>query len=193
MSKSPRKTPRKAVAERVGADQPPQADFEEVLSLIDSARTRALAAVNTVPIDLYWQIGEYISHKIAAEGLGKGTVGALAEYIQRHQPARTGFSASNLWRMRQFFESYRVAPKLAPLVRELSWTHNLLILSRSKREEEREFYLRVCIREPWSLRELQRQLAGGLVRANRRFPVLKLRFFDVCGLKGGGARATASK
>ena len=111
MSKSPRKTPRKAVAERVGADQPPQADFEEVVSLIESARTRALAAVNTVLIDLYWQIGEYISHKIAAEGWGKSTVGTLAEYIQRRQPGRTGFSASNLWRMRQFFETYRGAAK----------------------------------------------------------------------------------
>ena len=141
MSKSPRKTPRKAVAERVGADQPPQADFEEVLSLIESARTRALAAVNTVLIDLYWQIGEYISHKIAAEGWGKGTVGALAEYFQRRQPGRTGFSASNLWRMRQFFETHRGAPKLAPLVRELSWTHNLLVLAKCKREEEPEFHL----------------------------------------------------
>ena len=55
MSKSPRKTPRKAVAERVGADQPPQADFDEVLSLIEAARTRAVAAVNTALIDLYWQ------------------------------------------------------------------------------------------------------------------------------------------
>jgi predicted nuclease of restriction endonuclease-like (RecB) superfamily len=162
MSKSPRKTPRKAVAERVGADQPPQADFEEVVSFIESARTRALAAVNTVLIDLYWQIGEYISHKIAAEGWGKSTVGTLAEYIQQRQPGRTGFSASNLWRMRQFFETYRGAPKLAPLVRELSWTHNLLILSRSRREEEREFYLRVCIRERWGKRELQRQLNGAL-------------------------------
>ena len=162
MSKSPRKTPRKAVAERVGADQPPQADFEEVVSFIESARTRALAAVNTVLIDLYWQIGEYISHKIAAEGWGKSTVGTLAEYIQQRQPGRTGFSASNLWRMRQFFETYRGARKLAPLVRELSWTHNLLILSRSRREEEREFYLRVCIRERWGKRELQRQLNGAL-------------------------------
>jgi predicted nuclease of restriction endonuclease-like (RecB) superfamily len=64
--------------------------------------------------------------------------------------------------MRQFFETYRDAPKLAALVRELSWTHNLLIMSRSKRDEEREFYLRVCIRERWGKRELQRQLDGAL-------------------------------
>ena len=62
----------------------------------------------------------------------------------------------------QFYETYRATPKLSPLVRELSWTHNLLIMSRCKREEEREFYLRVCHRERWGKRELERQLAGAL-------------------------------
>lgn len=111
MSKIPRKTPRKAVAERVGTDQPPQADFEEVLSLIDSARTRALAAVNTVLIDLYWQIGEQISRWIAVNGWGQGTVEELAEYIRKRQPNARGFSAQNLWRMRQFDETYRDQPR----------------------------------------------------------------------------------
>jgi predicted nuclease of restriction endonuclease-like (RecB) superfamily len=64
--------------------------------------------------------------------------------------------------MSQFFQTYRDQPKLSPLVTELSWTHNLLIMSRSKRDEEREFYLRLCIREKWGKRELERQLAGAL-------------------------------
>jgi predicted nuclease of restriction endonuclease-like (RecB) superfamily len=64
--------------------------------------------------------------------------------------------------MRQFFETYHGQPKLSPLVRELPWTHNLLIMGRSKRDEEREFYLRLCIRERWGKRELERQLAGAL-------------------------------
>jgi hypothetical protein len=64
--------------------------------------------------------------------------------------------------MMQFYETYRDQPKLAPLVRELSWTHNLLIMGRSKLDEEREFYLRLCIRERWGKRELQRQLDGAL-------------------------------
>jgi predicted nuclease of restriction endonuclease-like (RecB) superfamily len=64
--------------------------------------------------------------------------------------------------MRQFFETYRRQPKLSPLVRELSWTHNLLIMSRCKRDEEREFYLRLAHREKWGTRELERQLAGAL-------------------------------
>jgi predicted nuclease of restriction endonuclease-like (RecB) superfamily len=137
-----------------------ESDFDVVLALIEAARTRAVTAANTTLIDLYWNIGEYISRKVAEEEWGRGTVEALAVYIQRRRPGASGFSASNLWRMRQFFETYRNQPKLAPLVRELSWTHNLLIMSRCKRDEEREFYLRLCQREKWGKRELERQLAG---------------------------------
>lgn len=64
--------------------------------------------------------------------------------------------------MMQLHETYRDYPKLVTLVRELSWTHNLMIMSRSKRVEEREFYLRVCLRERWSKRQLERQLSGAL-------------------------------
>ncbi len=141
---------------------PAAADFEEVLRLIDAARGRAVAAVNKELIDLYWNIGEYISRKISAEGWGQGTVEALAEHIRRRQPNARGFSARNLWRMMQFYETYRGQAILAPLLRELSWSHNLAILSRSKRDEEREFYLRMATRERWSFRELQRQLNGAL-------------------------------
>lgn len=156
MSKMPKGKKQQVIAKAV----PSRADFDEVLALIDAARARAFAVVNTTLIDLYWSIGEYISRKIADEDWGKGTVEALADHIQRRQPGRSGFSASNLWRMRQFFETYRDQPKLAPLVRELSWTHNLLILGKCKRNEEREFYLRVCLRERWGKRELERQIAG---------------------------------
>jgi predicted nuclease of restriction endonuclease-like (RecB) superfamily len=150
----------KAVALTAGA--PSRADFDVVLSFIAAARSRAFIAVNTALIDLYWQIGEHISQRIAADRWGEGTVESLAEYIRQRQPSGRGFSARNLWRMMQFYETYRAAPKLSPLVRELSWTHNLLIMSRCKREEEREFYLRVCHRERWGKRELERQLAGAL-------------------------------
>ena len=117
-----------------------------MLTLIGAARTRAVAAVNSSLIDLYWSIGEHIARKIADEGWGQGTVNALAEYIRRHQPNARGFSTSNLWRMAQFYETYRRLPKLATLSRELPWSHNLAIMSRSKRDEEREFYLRLATR-----------------------------------------------
>lgn len=87
---------------------------------------------------------------------------ALAAAIERKYPGLTGFSARNLWRMSQFFETYRDKPILSTLLTELSWSHNLAILSRCKREEEREFYLRLAVKERWNFRELQRQLSGAL-------------------------------
>jgi predicted nuclease of restriction endonuclease-like (RecB) superfamily len=162
MSKAPKKPSRRTAIQRVEAASPSPAEFDEVLALIDSAKARGAAVVNTTLIDLYWQLGEYISHKIAAATWGQRTVGALAERLQRRYPGRSGFSASNLWRMRQFFETYRDGPKLAALLRELSWSHNLAIMSRCKRDEEREFYPRLAARERWPLRELERQFAGAL-------------------------------
>lgn len=82
----------------------------------------------------------------------------LAVWLLAKAPEVKGFSASNLWRMKQFYEVYRGDPVLAPLVRELSWTHNLLIMSQSKRPEEREFYLKLAVKAHWSKRELKRQL-----------------------------------
>ncbi|MEX2120794.1 MAG: PDDEXK nuclease domain-containing protein [Pirellulales bacterium] len=161
MRKAPRKAKQTGLTRRAGAT-PSQADFDEIVRLIDAARSRALGAVNTALIELYWTIGEQISQRVSADGWGKGTVEALAEHIQTRQPNARGFSAQNLWRMRQFFDTYHAQPKLSPLVRELPWTHNLLIMSRSKRDEEREFYLRMAIREKWGKRELERQLNGAL-------------------------------
>ena len=133
-----------------------------MLGLIDAARQRAFAAVNTAIIDLYWSIGEYISRKIAQEGWGKGTVEILAATIHRRYPGMSGYSARNLWRMSQFYETYREQPKLSALLTELSWTHNLMIMGKCKREEERAFYLKLGVRQKWTSRELERQINSAL-------------------------------
>lgn len=133
-----------------------------MVRLIEQARTRVYQTVNTEMIDLYWRIGEYVSNKVAAAEWGRGTVSSLATYIQICQPGLRGFSASNIWRMRQFFDTYGADSILAPLVRELPWTHNLIILSLSKQPAEREFYLRMAIKERWSKRELERQFNTAL-------------------------------
>jgi predicted nuclease of restriction endonuclease-like (RecB) superfamily len=133
-----------------------------VLTLIHATRTRTIAAVNAALIDLYWSIGQHISQRVARDGWGQGTVTALADYIRNRLPNARGFSAQNLWRMRQFFETYQDNPKLSTLLRELSWSHNLAIMGRAKRNEEREFYLKMSVQERWSFRQLERQLAGAL-------------------------------
>lgn len=144
------------------ARTPHEPAFQEVLALIDRARQRAFHAVNTELIDLYWNVGESICRRIASDGWGKSTIVLLAAYIRRRDPNARGFSAQNLWRMRQFYETYSGQPKLSPLVRELSWTNNLLIMGKSKRVEEREFYLRLSVREHWGKRQLERQIDSAL-------------------------------
>ena len=161
MSKTRNQSKSSALVKRTTIAQS-AADFDEVMRLIEAARSRAVATVNKELIDLYWNIGKHISSKIGAAGWGKGTVQALADYIRQRHPGMNGFSAQNLWRMRQFYDVYARQPKLSPLVRELTWSHNLLIMGKCKRPEEREFYLRFCRREHWGKRELERQLAGAL-------------------------------
>ena len=139
----------------------PEETFAEVVRLIETARQRAFQAVNTELVGLYWQIGEYISAKLSAAEWGEGVVDRLAVHLSRTVPGVRGFSAQNLWRMRQLFETYRGDPTLSPLVRVLPWTHNLIILAQSKRPEEREFYLRMAVQERWGKRELERQFRLG--------------------------------
>ncbi len=139
-----------------------QDDFTEITQLIAAARQRAVHAVNTALIELYWQVGLTISRKIAAAEWGDGVVAQLAEHLAYTQPGLRGFTRSNLFRMRKFYETYQVEAIVAPLVRQLPWTHNLIILNQSKRPEEREFYLRLAIREQWSKRELERQFKTAL-------------------------------
>src|SRR5258706_10485994 len=105
--------------------------FEEVVHLVEAARQRATRAVNVELIELYWQIGAVISRRIEDDGWGKGTVQQLSDHLRRTQPGMRGFSPQNLWRMRQFFDTYRGAPNLSTLLRELSWTANLQIFGRT--------------------------------------------------------------
>jgi predicted nuclease of restriction endonuclease-like (RecB) superfamily len=147
--------------------------FQCVLDLIVAARGRAERAVNTAVIELYWSVGEYLSCKIVEEGWGKGTVASLSEYIQHRQPGIRGYSSQNLWRMRQFFETYRDQLNLSTLLREIPWSAHLHILSGARSAEEREFYLRVAAENRWpgvGIDLIRRVLANlqndGKVRSN---------------------------
>ena len=138
-------------------------DFSEVVQMIRNAHSHLLYTANTALIDLYWQIGEYISEWISQSVWGAGVVEQLSAYIARQAPELKGFSDKNLWRMKQFFETYRDAdPKLSALLREISWTNNLLIMSRSKSDEERAFYLNLCVQDRLSSRQLERQIDSAL-------------------------------
>ena len=136
--------------------------FAEIRALIQSSRQKALQTVNTTLIDLYWQIGAYISQKLESSVWGDGVVEQLAKYLTITEPGLRGFTRPNLFGMRQFYDAYRETPIVSALLRQLPWTHNLIILGQSKRPEEREFYLRMAIKEGWSSRELERQFKTAL-------------------------------
>jgi len=145
------------------ADAPVESGFDPIVGLIRAARQQALRAVNTAVIDLYWAIGQHLHRKIESDGWAKSTVVQLAAYIAQREPGLRGFSAQNLWRMRQFYETYPAKGKeLSTLLRELPWSAHLHILSRAKRPEEREFYLRMAAQQRWPVREVARQIDSAL-------------------------------
>lgn len=134
------------------------AEYSEIISIIERARENAFRSVNNELISMYWEIGKYINAKMQNGGWGKSVVSDFARFLQSTRPDLKGFSASNIWRMCQFYETYRENEKLAPLVRDIFWTHNLLIMSRVKSDEAREFYLLLCRKYNYTKRELERQI-----------------------------------
>lgn len=134
--------------------------FDEVLALIEAARGRAFQAVNVELVGLYWQLGEYISKKIASAEWGDGVVDELAALARRYA-GLPGFTRRNLFRMRQLYEAYRGHAIVSPLVTQLPWTHHLIILSQAKPAETREFYVLAAIKQRWTKRELERQIQSG--------------------------------
>ncbi|ASF48868.1 PDDEXK nuclease domain-containing protein [Methylovulum psychrotolerans] len=139
-----------------------QNDFIDVVRLIEATRQKSYQAINTALIELYWQVGAYISGKISTSQWGDAVVTQLANHIAQTHPGLRGFTRRNLFRMRQFYETYRDDEKVSALLTQLSWTHNLIILSQSQYPEEREFYLRQSVQENWSTRELERQFKTAL-------------------------------
>lgn len=99
--------------------------FSDIINLIRQSRTNAIRAVNAEIIDLYWNIGKYVSNKISNAEWGDSVVLELAKYIKQNEPDLKGFSDKNIWRMKQFYETYKNFPKLSTLLREISWSHNL--------------------------------------------------------------------
>ena len=106
--------------------------FDDVLGMIHSAKQKAEYQVNSTIIDLYQSIGEYVSKQVDVNGWGKSTVKALSEYILSKEPGIRGYSSQNIWRMKQFYETYKDKPEISKLLRENTWSNNLHIISKTK-------------------------------------------------------------
>lgn len=133
-------------------------NFEEIIKIIENSRGNAFKAANRELISMYWEIGKFVSNKVSKNEWGKSIVKELSEFIQHQNKGIKGFSPSNIWRMKQFYDTYCKNKKLATLSREISWSNNILIMARTKSDESREFYLNLCIKNRYSARELDRQI-----------------------------------
>ena len=105
-------------------------DFNEILAIIQQAKERAFRAINQELISMYWEIGKYVSEKVKSNAWGKSIVSEFSDFVKQQYIGIRGFSSQNIWRMKQYYETYNDNEKLSPVVREIPWTHNVLIITR---------------------------------------------------------------
>jgi predicted nuclease of restriction endonuclease-like (RecB) superfamily len=135
---------------------------KEIKALIYRRQYEAMKKVNTELMQLYWEIGEEIDRQQREQGWGKSVVEFLSKELQKEFPGVQGFSTRNLWLMRSFYAEYSQAAnlqplaaeiqntKLPPLVAEISWTKNVVIMQKCKDPVEREFYIKMTKRYGWT-------------------------------------------
>lgn len=148
--------------------------LDEVKAKITSARISSYRKLNRELIKLYWDIGKLISERQQQFGWGKSIVERLAKDLHRDYPGTKGFSAQNLWYMRQFYLEYRSYPNLQQLVGEIPWGQNLVIISRVKDVKEREFYISGTIKFGWSRDVLIHQIEA---KAHKQGKIEKMHNF----------------
>ncbi len=136
-------------------------NFQEISDIIEFRRNNAYKKVNEELISLYWDIGKYISEKVNSSQWGDKIVEKLANFLNENYPNLKGFNKRGIYRMKQFYETYKDNEIVSPLVTQISWTNNLLILSGTSSMEEKEFYIKMCIKNRYSKRELDRQIGSG--------------------------------
>lgn len=134
--------------------------LNKVIKTIEESKYRAFTEVNKALLYAYWSIGKELSKSSA---YGKSVVEKLSSDLRFKYPNNKGYSAANLWNMKRFYESYE---KLQPVVREfifkISWTNHVTILNLTQSSEEKEFYIKMCVKERWSKRELKRQIDSSI-------------------------------
>lgn len=135
--------------------------FSEIAQIIKETRDNAYRKVNEELILMYQKVGKFLSEKSETATYGESYIDSLSEYIRQLFPGIKGFNRRGLYRMKQFYETYAGNEKVSALLTQLSWTNHLLIMSNSKSDEEREFYIHLAIKGRYSSRQLERQMESG--------------------------------
>lgn len=136
-------------------------NFSEIINMIETRRNNAYRKVNEELIGLYWDFGKYISEKVNDSNWGDKIVDKLVKFMQREYPTMKGFTRRGIYRMKQFYETYKDNEIVSTLLTQISWSNNVIILSSTNSMEEKEFYIRMCIKNNYSARELDRQISSG--------------------------------
>lgn len=142
----------------VGNDMVPIA---YLVNIINESRQNALKKVNEELINMYWKVGEFLSKESEQAVFGDAYIDNIAKGIQDAFPGIKGFNRRGLYRMKKFYETYKDNKTVTPLMTQISWTNHLLIMSGCRTDAEREFYIRLSIKENYSKRQLERQLESG--------------------------------
>lgn len=140
--------------------------LEEILIKIQKSRYEMLKTVSKETVNLYWNIGKDVSEKVAQEKWGKAIVEELSKDLQVEFPGVRGFSARNIWRMKVFYETYYENEKLPPLVAEIGWVQNYVIIEKCKDDLEREFYLKQSKSKGWSKLDLVEKIKKNYYKNN---------------------------
>ena len=135
-------------------------NFNQIIEMIERRKNNAYRKVNEEMILLYLEVGKFLYELIEDSNYGDKITTKVADFIKTNYPTIRGFNKRNIERMVQFYKTYKDDEIATPLVTQLSWTNNLLILSGSKSIEERHFYLQLSIKENYSKRELDRQITS---------------------------------
>ena len=133
-------------------------NFSNIILIIEDAKQRAMKAVNAELINMYWEVGKYLSSLVAESSFGDKVIDEVAAYIAESNPTIKGFNRRGLYRMKQFYETYKDDEIVSTLLTQISWSNHLLIMSGAKSVEERRFYIELSIKNQYSSRELERQI-----------------------------------
>lgn len=120
-----------------------ESEFKEIISIIQNHRKSVYRKINEELVTMNFEIGKDLSEKVKSEDWGSKTIDKLVLTIKSQYPYLKGFNRAGLYRMIQLYETYRDNVIVSPLMTQLSWTNNLLILQGTKTIDEKEFYIRL--------------------------------------------------
>jgi len=132
----------------------------EIKEKVYQSQYEAMRQVNKSLINLYWDIGRSIVEKQEKHNWGRSIVANLSKDLQNEFPGVNGFSAQNLWYMRKFYKEYHSNEKLQPLVGEISWSHNIVIMEKCKDNQQRQFYMGMTKKYGWTKNVLIHHIEG---------------------------------